>query len=68
MELKKITDADLSGKGVVGLPDEPQLSTLAMQNKLEEIVRDVVIPAVNQHAGCVVTAAELDAAFDGETR
>ena len=47
MEYKRITENDLVGKGVVGQPDTPALSALEMQNKVEEIVRDVVIPSYN---------------------
>jgi archaellum component FlaD/FlaE len=45
--MKKITEADLVGKGVVGQEDTPMLSASEMQYKVEEITRDVVIPAVN---------------------
>ena len=45
--IEKITDADLTGKGVVGQPDVPGLSALEMQNKVEEIPRSVIIPAYN---------------------
>jgi hypothetical protein len=54
MEYKKITESDLIGKGVVGQPDTPALSALEMQKKVEEIVRDVVIPAFNQLIDAVV--------------
>lgn len=47
MAFEKITDADLQGKGVVGQPDVPGLTALEMQEKIEEIVRAVVIPKVN---------------------
>lgn len=43
----KIDKADYSGKGVIGLPDAPQLSTTAMQEKFEEISTDVIIPKFN---------------------
>lgn len=45
--MRKITEADLVGKGVVGQEDTPMLSASEMQHKVEEITRDVVIPAVN---------------------
>ena len=48
MAFNKITDADLVGKGVIGLPDTPNLSTTEMQNKFEETSRDVVIPKINE--------------------
>ena len=43
----KITGADLAGKGVIGLPDTPELSTEEMQQKFEETARDVIIPKFN---------------------
>ena len=48
MAFNKITDADLVGKGVIGLPDTPNLSTTEMQNKFEETVRGVAIPKINE--------------------
>ena len=48
MAFNKITDADLVGKGVIGLPDTPNLSTTEMQNKFEETSRNVVIPKINE--------------------
>lgn len=47
MGFTKITPADLQGKGVVGLPDTPQLSALAMQQKFDEIANDVIVPKFN---------------------
>ena len=44
----KITEEDLRGKGVVGQPNVPGLSTLEMQQKVEQVVREVAIPAVNR--------------------
>ena len=60
MGFTRIEDADLNNVGVIGLPDRPGLSTAAMQNKLEETSRSVVIP---KHNGLIdeledVTAAE----------
>ena len=43
----KITTADLTDKGVEGLPDAPELSTEAMQKKFDEIAKDVIIPKYN---------------------
>ncbi|MBP0980264.1 MAG: hypothetical protein J6Q18_01735, partial [Oscillospiraceae bacterium] len=54
MGYNKITENDLVGKGVVGQQDTPALSALEMQNKVEEIVRDVVIPAYNRLVDNVV--------------
>lgn len=47
MALAKITNADLTGKGVLGQADVPGLTAAQMQAKVEEIVRDVVIPKFN---------------------
>lgn len=47
MALKKITDADLEGKGVRGQPDVPGLTAEEMQRAVEQIVREVVIPVLN---------------------
>lgn len=54
MSYKKITAEDIAGKGVVGQADTPLLSALEMQNKVEEIVRDVVIPAYNSLIDSIV--------------
>lgn len=47
MENYKITETDLSGKGVVGLADTPRLTTEQMQAKFDEIATDVVVPKFN---------------------
>ena len=47
MAFKKITDADLQGKGNVGKPDTPGYSTAEMQRVMDEIPREVIIPALN---------------------
>ena len=57
--ITKILPEELDGKGVVGMDDAPELSTLDMQYRFEEIVRDVVIPHINGMAD------EIDAAVDG---
>lgn len=59
MALRKITDNDLLGKGVVGMADVPELTALEMQKKVEEVVRDVVIPVLNENADDTVTKDEL---------
>ncbi|MBQ4050732.1 MAG: hypothetical protein IJD13_03825 [Oscillospiraceae bacterium] len=48
MSFKKITEPDLAGLGVIGLPDAPGLSAAEMQAKMEEVVRSAVIPAFNR--------------------
>lgn len=47
MALSKITKESYANKGVIGLPDTPQLSTAEMQRRFEEISIDVIIPAFN---------------------
>lgn len=47
MAFKKITDADVKGKGNVGRPDTPGVSTAEMQRIMDEIPREVIIPAFN---------------------
>lgn len=47
--MKKITEQDLQGKGNVGMPDTPELSTKDMQEKLDELSRAVIIPAFNDN-------------------
>ena len=49
MQLRKILDSDLTGKGVVGQSDTPGLSALEMQQKVEEIARAVIIPIFNEN-------------------
>ena len=48
MDLNKITEQDLAGKGVVGQADVPGLSAREMQEKVEEIVRSVAIVKINE--------------------
>ena len=47
MAFAKITDSDLKGKGNVGRPDTPGVTTAEMQRILDEIPRDVLVPALN---------------------
>ena len=44
---KRIEEADLTNKGVVGQENTPGLSAREMQEKVEEIARKVIIPAFN---------------------
>lgn len=59
MALRKITDNDLEGKGVIGMADVPGLSAREMQQKVEEIVRDVVIPVLNENIDKTATMEDL---------
>ena len=68
MRMRKITAEDLHRKGVLGQPDTPGLDTNEMQRKVEEIARDVIIPALNENADIfdgfteiAAEQAELDA-------
>ena len=58
--LKIISDSDLEGKGVYPLSDKPGLSTQEMKEKLEEIVRAVMIPAFNQNMQALEDAVFVD--------
>ena len=51
MSFTKIEQADLTGKGVVGLPDTPGLQTMEMQEKFDEIALDVIVPKFNELSG-----------------
>lgn len=62
-DIDKITNAELNGKGVRGLPDTPGLTTTEMQNKLDEVAVDVLVPKVNE---LVENANETNATL-GET-
>lgn len=66
MALKKILPADLEGKGVKGQPDTPGLTAAQMQEKVEEIVRTVVIAAFNQNAENTYDKAEVTAAIEAK--
>lgn len=48
MAVNKITESDLLNKGVVGQAEVPGLPASEMQYKVEEIVRDVAIPKINE--------------------
>ncbi len=60
MALRKISEYDLEGKGVIGMPDVPKLSALEMQTKVEEVVRSVVIPRFNANVDKTATKEELE--------
>lgn len=65
MGLRKITEADLTGRGVIGMADTPNLSARRMQEKVEEVVRSVVIPVMNENAEKAATKQDLaDAVFN----
>lgn len=58
-EITKILPEEYIHKGVIGLPDSPELSTLEMQERFDEIAIDVIIPHINGMCD------EIDAAVDG---
>lgn len=59
MSVSKITEASLEGKGVRGQADVPGLSAAEMQAAVEEIVRDVAIPKINEIIDEYVSAEAL---------
>lgn len=48
MAFTRIKDEDLDGRGVIGLPDIPGLSTEEMQRRFDEIALEVLRPAVDR--------------------
>jgi len=65
MSFTHITQADLTGKGVVGLPDTPNLNTTEMQEKFDEIATDVIVPKFNELAD-ELDGAGIDEAVSSE--
>ena len=57
--ITKILPEEYIDKGVIGLEDAPELETLEMQHRFDEIAIDVIIPHINGMAD------EIDAAVDG---
>lgn len=47
MAFKEIAASDLQGKGNIGKPDTPGYSTAEMQRIMDEIPREVIVPAFN---------------------
>lgn len=50
MAFDRITDGDLLGKGNIGRPDTPGVDTAEMQRILDELPREVIVPALNRLA------------------
>ncbi len=70
MSFKRITPEDLSGKGNLGRPDTPGVSTAEMQRILDEIPREVIVPAFNALAEQLESAdaaAQLGATLPGRS-
>lgn len=51
MEFVKINEEDYAERGVIGLPDQPGLTTLEMQKKFDELSLEVIIPKFNKLSG-----------------
>ena len=65
MAFRKITEGDMLGKGNVGRPDTPGVSTAEMQRIMYELPREVLAPAFNELAGQLeaeTAAADIGAA------
>lgn len=65
MAFRKITEGDMLGKGNVGRPDTPGVSTAEMQRIMDELPREVLAPAFNELAGQLeaeTAAADIGAA------
>ena len=60
MALKKITDEDLAGKGVMPLSDVPGLSAENMKYKFEQILRELVIPYFNDNMDEIASKIYVD--------
>ncbi len=69
MNFTKITASDLNGKGVVGLPDTPGLTTTEMQEKFDELALDVIVPKFNDlsdELSAKVINADVSGAQNGQ--
>lgn len=49
MAFRKITEGDMLGKGNVGRPDTPGVSTAEMQRIMDELPREVIAPIFNEN-------------------
>ena len=56
--ITRIDPSEYVDKGVIGLPDAPELSALEMQEKFDEIAIEVIIPHVNGMAGEVESVVD----------
>lgn len=69
MAFLKITEADLKGKGNIGKPDTPGVTTAEMQRILDEIPREVIVPAFNAMVDALIggtAAGNIGATFPTE--
>ena len=64
MELNKITQEEVEGKSVVGMAEVPGLPAEEMQYRIEQLVREIAIPKINEVieyiAGKVATQEDLE--------
>ena len=51
MPLKKITEADLLGKGIIPLPPRPGLGAKPLQSRFDQLAREVIVPVLNENVG-----------------
>lgn len=65
MSFTHIEQSDLVGKGVIGLPDTPNLNTTEIQEKFDEIALDVIVPKFNELAD-ELDAADIDSSVQSE--
>jgi len=56
--ITRIDPSEYVDKGVIGLPDAPELSALEMQEKFDEIAIEVIIPHINGMAGEIETVVD----------
>lgn len=56
--ITRIDPSEYVDKGVIGLPDAPELPALEMQEKFDEIAIDVIIPHINGMAGEIETVVD----------
>lgn len=66
MGFTKITESDLNGKGNIGKPDTPGVSTEEMQRILDEIPREVIVPKFNNLID-EMEDKDLDSAVSSDT-
>lgn len=47
--LRKILESDLSGRGVIPLPNRPTIGAQPLKAKFDQLVTDVIVPITNQN-------------------
>ncbi|MEG1104904.1 MAG: hypothetical protein RSD78_08700, partial [Oscillospiraceae bacterium] len=60
MGFSKITDIQLENKGILGLPDTPQITSGEMKRKFDELPREVIIPAFNSNVESLLLESAAD--------